>query len=39
MKNTPITEPITISEDDDFNDPLPARPASCNMDEGCESCQ
>lgn len=35
-----ITEPITLKEeDDDFNDPLPERPASCNMDEGCESCQ
>jgi hypothetical protein len=32
------TEPIEI-DDDDFNEPLPDRPESCNMDEGCESCQ
>jgi hypothetical protein len=28
-----------IDDDDDFNDPLPERPTSCNMDETCESCQ
>lgn len=28
-----------IIEDDDMNDPLPERPDTCNMDEGCESCQ
>ena len=34
-----ITDPIVIADDDDFDEPLPERPASCNMDEGCESCQ
>lgn len=33
-----MNEP-TIDNDDDFNDPLPERPTSCNMDETCESCQ
>jgi len=34
-----IDPAIIIDDDDDFNDPLPERPGSCNMDEGCESCQ
>lgn len=34
-----IIEPIEIDDDDDFDEPLPERPATCNMDEGCESCQ
>lgn len=31
---TIITEP-----DDDLDEPLGTRPDSCNMEDGCESCQ
>jgi hypothetical protein len=34
-----MIDPNIIDDDEDFNDPLPERPTSCNMDEGCESCQ
>jgi len=33
-----ITEPITISEDSDMDEPLPVRTADCEGDT-CESCQ
>jgi len=32
-------DPKDPVDDSDFDEPLPERPSSCNMDEGCESCQ